>query len=114
MKILPSGGARKDTTFHFAAYSLEPLSRYVLPSPSCHAVLAVGAIETAHHRAHVAEVRTRHRQIGVRVHRVGQAFQRPLRHEGGQSKDLRRLSQQLGRHANLVEEVPVLIRTTGL
>ena len=34
-------------------------------SPSCGGVLGVGAIEAAHHRADVAEIGTKHREIGV-------------------------------------------------
>ena len=62
---------------HLAARSLKPLSRYVLPSHSCGDGLGVAAIEAAHHRAEVAEIRTKHRQIGVGDHRIGQPFSTP-------------------------------------
>ena len=70
------------------ACSLKRLSRYVLPHPACVGVIAVGAIEPAHHRADVAEVRTNYRAIGVGERRIDSPFPRPFRRERGQRSQL--------------------------
>ena len=88
MKILPSTGVRKDSSCSLPACSLKRLSRYVLPSPSCVGVLAVGAIEPAHHRANVAEVRINYWAIGVGERRIDSASPRPFRRERDQRSEL--------------------------
>ena len=70
------------------AFSLKPLSRYVLPRPSCEGVIAVRAIETAHHRANVAEVGVNYRAIGVGERRIDPPFPCPFRRERGQRGEL--------------------------
>ncbi len=91
MKTLAADAPRVQV--HLAARSLKPLSRYVLPNRSSGRVLGVGAIGAAQYRAEVAKIRTKHRAVSDP--RIAKPFQRPLRRERGQPKELQRLIRPL-------------------